>query len=240
MKREKVKLMVLGGPMDGLEFDVDRPELTIGRRDDQDVCLPLDPAISRRHAQLTVEDDECWLEDVGSSYGVFIGDSEDKVEERVKLPLGATFRLGPVTTLKLKVEDTELIEKRIIRRAKRLLRWLLEGLPATRDSLSPEKRKAFKQQMAEVVKQLDAVNSMGELVNVLQGMAEVIISEVGREIVLGPAPGGGESPAERCPAPGPDVSEGEDLTSIVEFVKTNLTEIIEQIEEEESPGEGGP
>lgn len=241
MKREKVKLIVLGGPMDGLEFEVDRPELTIGRRDDQDFCLPLDPAVSRQHARLTVEGDEYWLEDVGSSNGVFIADAEDKIEGRVVLFLGTTFRLGPLTTLKLKkvIEDTELVEKRVIRRAKQLLRRLLEGLPAARDSLSPEKRRAFRQQMAEVVKQLDAVSTMEELVGVLQRMAEVIISEVGREVLLGPAAGGVESPAKRCPAPDAEVSEGEDLTSIVDFIKTNLTELIEQIEKEEPPGEGG-
>ena len=111
MKREKVKLMVLGGPMDGLELDVDGPELTIGRRDDQDFCLLLDPAVSRRHARLTVKGDVYWLEDVDSSNGVFIGDREDKIKGRVKLPLDTTFRLGPATTLKLKKCVIEQIRK---------------------------------------------------------------------------------------------------------------------------------
>jgi pSer/pThr/pTyr-binding forkhead associated (FHA) protein len=230
MAIEKVQLVVLGGPMDGLAYDLDKPETTIGRLRDRDVRLAWDGAVSRKHARLIRKDEEYWLEDEGSSYGTFIGDSKSELRVRTQISLGTTFRLGPVTTLKLKkvIEDTAKIEGRFIRQLSWLVSELAEGLPASRDSLSPKKVARFREQMADIHNRLDAVSDARQLFAVLQDLSSAI-EELGVEVV-GLAPAG--LPVNQCQ---PDEEEG--LESLKSFFKSNLTEIIEELDEE--PGEGG-
>jgi len=227
----KPKLVVLGGPMDGLEFDIDKPQMTIGRRDDQDVCLPLDPAVSRRHARLTVDEGEHWLEDAGSTYGTFVADSEDKIEGRVKITPGTTFRLGPQTTLKLIIED---VEEKIVRHADRLMRRLGERLP----QVPAPKWAAFKEQLLAILRRLDEVTSEEELLALLQDMALTIEEVLGVHIIFGPLLSAGEPCAEAPAVPAPPLGE-EGLESLKSFFKSNLSEIIERMEAEE-PGEASP
>lgn len=91
-KLSRCKLELLSGPMDGLEFEIKKEELIIGREVDNDIALPLDSLISRSHARITCENGEYWLEDLGSSNGTYIG--ENRIEEKVRLPLGTIFRVG--------------------------------------------------------------------------------------------------------------------------------------------------
>ena len=58
-------LEVLSGPLDGKTWSFDR-EITIGRDDKvADACIPLDRYVSRKHAQLRVDDGRLLL--TGSS-----------------------------------------------------------------------------------------------------------------------------------------------------------------------------
>ena len=227
MRRVKPKLVVLGGPMDGLEFDVDKQELTIGRLHKQDVCLPLDQAVSRRHAQLIVEGDEYWLKDVGSTYGTFIAGSEDKIEDRVKIVPGITFRLGPQTTLKLMLED---VEKKVVQRADRLMRWLDDRL----SEVPPEKWAILKARLVTILRRMDEVNSEEELMPLLQDMAQAIEEALGVPAGLRPLPAPGKPDRESAAPP----EEGS-LESLRTFFKSNLGEIVERMEAEES-GEVSP
>jgi hypothetical protein len=67
------RLRVLAGPAGtaGREFLLDRPELTIGRRADQDIVLD-DPSVSRTHARLYVSSTDAALEDAGSTNGTAV------------------------------------------------------------------------------------------------------------------------------------------------------------------------
>ena len=226
MGREQCKLVVLGGPMDGLEFDVDKPEATIGRRDDQDVCLPLDQAVSRRHARLILEEGEYWLEDVGSTYGTFAADSEDKVEGRVKIAPHTTFRLGPCTTLKLTLED---VEKKVVQRADRLVRRLASHLPKA----PPDKWAALKDHLLAILRRMDEVNSEEEFLALLQDVAATIEEALGVRAIFGPQPSIGEPCGESPPVPVPPPAE-EGLETLRSFFKSNLNEIIDKMEEEDS------
>lgn len=67
--------------------------ITLGRRDDCDLCLPFDTQISRLHAHLVLCDDERWLlEDNGSRNGTYVG--KKRVEQAAVLEAGVLFRIG--------------------------------------------------------------------------------------------------------------------------------------------------
>ena len=48
------------------EFPLERERLTIGRRADNDICLPF-PAVSGEHASVVTILDDSFLEDLGTS-----------------------------------------------------------------------------------------------------------------------------------------------------------------------------
>ncbi len=58
------------GPLAGLSFGVTRP-LTLGRALDCDVAI-VSPHVSRMHARLELEDDQLYIEDLGSSNGTVV------------------------------------------------------------------------------------------------------------------------------------------------------------------------
>jgi pSer/pThr/pTyr-binding forkhead associated (FHA) protein len=66
-------------------------EVTIGRADDNVVCLP-DRNISRHHVRITVEGDKVFVEDAGSSFGVYVDD--ELVQGKVELAGEKTMEFG--------------------------------------------------------------------------------------------------------------------------------------------------
>lgn len=73
--------------------------LTIGRREDNDLCLRNDTFISRQHANLFWQNAGWWLEDLSSTNGTFIENGRDffldeRVSERVYLEESQLFRIG--------------------------------------------------------------------------------------------------------------------------------------------------
>jgi len=83
---------VLSGPMDGLEFRFDKPLVTIGRADTNDLCLSLDLLVSRSHACLSQEGEVLWLEDVHSLNGTYLG--EIRLAAKTKVQSGEICRVG--------------------------------------------------------------------------------------------------------------------------------------------------
>jgi pSer/pThr/pTyr-binding forkhead associated (FHA) protein len=65
----------------------------IGRREDCDLCIPL-MVVSKRHCQLSIEQNELNIKDLGSSNGTFINGR--KIEEAVINP-GDHIQIGPVS-----------------------------------------------------------------------------------------------------------------------------------------------
>ncbi len=80
--------------------------LTLGRRDDNDVCLRNDTFSSRQHARLYQREREWWLEDCDSKNGTFIEQEEDdaRVSGMIQLHPGQLFRVGR-TWLRLSGEN---------------------------------------------------------------------------------------------------------------------------------------
>lgn len=98
-------LAIMSGPDDGRKVRLRRADgngevgasgtwrLTLGRRDDCDLCLPFDTQVSREHAHLILAQDGRWsLEDTGSRNGTFVG--KKRIESAVPLSPGMLFRIG--------------------------------------------------------------------------------------------------------------------------------------------------
>ncbi len=101
-----VSLMIMSGVDDGLLLSYSAQDdgrlthsewiLTIGRRDESDVCLRNDTFISRDHARLHWRDDQWSLEDCDSKNGTYIegGDDDVRVSGTVMLEPEQLFRIG--------------------------------------------------------------------------------------------------------------------------------------------------
>lgn len=111
----QVNIMIMSGVEDGMtrsfatassdgETHNDTWTLTIGRREDSDICLRNDTYISRLHARLHWHDDRWWLEDCSSKNGTFVedGDDDTRVQGSVAIEPGQLFRIGR-TWLRLQV-----------------------------------------------------------------------------------------------------------------------------------------
>ncbi len=89
---ESIQVEVVGGPMDGHRRVVPGPALSIGRADDNDLCLALDALISGRHARIIREGEHYWLEDLDSRNGTFFGD--ERIQQRALIGPGTLFTVG--------------------------------------------------------------------------------------------------------------------------------------------------
>ena len=87
----KIKLEVLSGPTDGEIYHFNK-SLGIGRDKTNELALPWDRFISRRHAKLLVAEPECFLEDLDSTNGTFI--NGDRLKGRIVLSNGQIFKVG--------------------------------------------------------------------------------------------------------------------------------------------------
>lgn len=84
--------------------------LTIGRQEENDICLKYDTFLSRRHGALHWRDNRWWLEDRNSRNGTFLEDDDDffeevQVEGEVPIEQGKLFKVGK-TWLRIQVTET--------------------------------------------------------------------------------------------------------------------------------------
>jgi pSer/pThr/pTyr-binding forkhead associated (FHA) protein len=109
--------MIMSGVEDGLlltfntassdgQVTLDKWILTIGRREDCDICLRNDTYISREHAALHWRDNRWWLEDCDSKNGTFIesGEEDARVSGTIPIAEGQLFRIGRTW---LRIQPTE-------------------------------------------------------------------------------------------------------------------------------------
>jgi len=82
------------------------PQVSIGRSPENVIILP-DPTVSRKHAVIRVEDNKLVLEDLGSTNGTYVYNSEtgsfEKIE-KTELRPGMIIRFGEQTIVKVAVE----------------------------------------------------------------------------------------------------------------------------------------
>jgi len=71
-------------------------DVTIGRGNQNDIVIK-DSYISKKHAQITIDEEEFFLEDLESANGTYI--NEDRISDVVKLKNGDRIKLGEVEFL---------------------------------------------------------------------------------------------------------------------------------------------
>ncbi len=75
-------------------FTVEKPELILGRSTDCDIVLPA-PSVGKRHARLTFQEDECQLEDLGSTLGTFVDQHKVRAGETHRILPGESLTIFP-------------------------------------------------------------------------------------------------------------------------------------------------
>ena len=90
-------LTMLKGPRLGAVYQLKRGRNVLGRSRDASVRIPLD-GVSRRHAQILVEETGCLIEDLGSTNGTHI--RGDRLEGPVELHDGDRINLGGEVVLR--------------------------------------------------------------------------------------------------------------------------------------------
>ena len=120
MVKLKVDVQIVSGVEDGAvrecstvrgdgQLTQNKWTLTIGRRDDNDICLPNDTFVSRKHAHLHWRGHDWWLEDCNSTNGTFVINETDFFEDQpvkgfIHLIDSQLFRVGR-TWLRIQVTE---------------------------------------------------------------------------------------------------------------------------------------
>lgn len=88
-----MELVILNGDLEGARFPLSKGNITVGRKSGNDVCLSLDPRISRFHAQLSLREDGRWeIEDLDSANGTFVG--QRRIHAPTVIHPSDRFRMG--------------------------------------------------------------------------------------------------------------------------------------------------
>lgn len=90
-------LLITGGPLVGTMMPLGTAPIVIGRSPASTLVLD-DEYASARHARLSPQGDQWWIEDLGSRNGTFVDD--ERITEPRALQPGTTVRIGQ-TTLEL-------------------------------------------------------------------------------------------------------------------------------------------
>lgn len=93
----KVKVEILSGHLDGRTYSFGS-SFILGRGKNNSLILNFDRFISKRHAEISLEKGECFIEDLGSSNGTFL--DEQKITSKVSVGNGQIIRAGR-TNLKI-------------------------------------------------------------------------------------------------------------------------------------------
>lgn len=78
----------------GHVYPISTTPLTIGRAEDNDVCVPDDPYISGRHARLYQQAGYVVIDDLGSTNGTYV--NTDRITEPNDLEIGDRIQIGGV------------------------------------------------------------------------------------------------------------------------------------------------
>jgi pSer/pThr/pTyr-binding forkhead associated (FHA) protein len=88
--RWRAAVIVLSGGIEGTEYEIDRPSVSLGRGDEATWKFP-DDTMSKEHAALEVTGERIRLRDLGSMNGIKLNGAETKAAD---LKNGDRFQLG--------------------------------------------------------------------------------------------------------------------------------------------------
>lgn len=97
-RRTARQLVVTQGALAGTRVTLDSRPILIGRADDSTLVLDDDYA-STRHARISLQGDEWYVEDLGSTNGTYL--DRTRVTGPTRVPLGVPIRIGK-TVLELR------------------------------------------------------------------------------------------------------------------------------------------
>jgi hypothetical protein len=88
------RLIVVKSPEldEGLDFELNSAQLTIGRGRQNDIPLPQDEYASARHARFEPRQDGVWIQDLGSTNGTYLNGA--RLERPRRLTPGDVVRVG--------------------------------------------------------------------------------------------------------------------------------------------------
>ena len=98
-------LIIVQGPGTGHTFTLGTDPVIIGREAPSAKFVIADPAVSRRHAQISRQDDGYMIEDLNSTNGTFI--NAQRVVGAVPLTPGDLIELGTAVTLSFDTLDLD-------------------------------------------------------------------------------------------------------------------------------------
>jgi len=88
------RLVVVKSPEldEGMDFELNSAQLTIGRGGQNDIALPEDDYASARHARFEPRQDGVWIQDLGSTNGTYLNGA--RLERPRRLTPGDIVRVG--------------------------------------------------------------------------------------------------------------------------------------------------
>jgi murein DD-endopeptidase MepM/ murein hydrolase activator NlpD len=89
-----LRIKIPGKPI--IEHPLVEGTITIGRAPGNDLIID-HASISRRHARLSIEEGQLYIEDLGSSNGTYFGQTQLSPEQKTPVPVGQKIRLGDVS-----------------------------------------------------------------------------------------------------------------------------------------------
>lgn len=109
------------------KFSLSRGELLVGRDSENDVVLS-SPAVSRRHARIYLWDSQVFIEDLGSSNGIFV--QGKRINEAALIKPGVPINIGEFTLNVIFSDDEEIEQEHV--------RFFLRGrMPPFKDEMIP-------------------------------------------------------------------------------------------------------
>ncbi|MBN1217646.1 MAG: FHA domain-containing protein [Anaerolineae bacterium] len=96
MSQQPLQLTIQTGSQTGQTFQLRRGSQTIGRASTNQIVIP-DPTVSKQHAQITVQPEGVWIQDLGSSNGTFVNGQQ--ITASTWLKPGDTLQVGTAVVL---------------------------------------------------------------------------------------------------------------------------------------------
>ncbi len=103
MTAQTYQLKMRSGPNPGMVFLLEQDEILLGRDLANDITIG-DPEVSRRHGRIFMQDDNIFVEDLGSTNGTFLND--ERISSPKQLRIGDLITLGE--NIVLVFEETSL------------------------------------------------------------------------------------------------------------------------------------